>query len=67
MAHLGVKKMYADMKALFFWNGMKKDVIDYVVRFLECKLVRDEWYTSKKIVITTWNSWIKMGGDFNGF
>ena len=34
--HPGVKKMYADMKKLFFWHGMKSDVVDFVLKFLEC-------------------------------
>ena len=28
--HPAVKKMYADMKKLFFWAGMKRDVVDFV-------------------------------------
>ena len=36
MAHPGVKKMYADLKPLFYWSGMKKDVVSFVARCLEC-------------------------------
>ena len=36
MAHLGVTKMRADLKPLFFWKGMKVDIINYVARCLEC-------------------------------
>ena len=32
MAHPGVKKMYADLKPLFYWSGMKKDVVSFVAR-----------------------------------
>ena len=39
-AHPGVKKMYADMKKLFFWAGMKSDVVDFVSKFLECQQVK---------------------------
>ena len=35
-AHPGVKKMYAEMKKLFFWVGMKYDVAHFVARCLEC-------------------------------
>ena len=31
-AHLGVKKMYADMRNLFFWVGMKRDVVDFIAK-----------------------------------
>jgi hypothetical protein len=39
-AHLGVKKMYAEMKKLFFWVGMKRDVVHFVARYLECQQVK---------------------------
>lgn len=39
-AHLGVKKMYADMKNLFFWVGMKRDVVHFVAKCLECQQVK---------------------------
>jgi hypothetical protein len=39
-AHLGVKKMYADMRKLFFWVGMKRDVVHFITKFLECQQVK---------------------------
>jgi hypothetical protein len=36
MAHLGVTKMRADLKSLFFWKGMKAYIVNYVERCLEC-------------------------------
>ena len=42
MAHPGVKKMYADLKPLFYWSGMKKDVVRFVASCLECQLVKAE-------------------------
>ena len=36
MAHSGVTKMRADLKPLFFWKGMKADVVNYVAKCLEC-------------------------------
>jgi hypothetical protein len=39
-AHLSVKKMYADMKKLFFWVGMKRDVVHFITKFLECQQVK---------------------------
>jgi hypothetical protein len=32
--HLGVKKMYAYMKTLLLWEGMKRDVVHFVTNFL---------------------------------
>jgi hypothetical protein len=37
MAHLGFTKMRADLKPLFFWKGMKEDIVNYMARCLECQ------------------------------
>jgi hypothetical protein len=42
MAHLGVMKMRADLKPLFFWKGMKENIVNYVARCLECQQVKVE-------------------------
>jgi hypothetical protein len=34
MAHMGVTKMKVDLKPLFFWKGMKADIVSYVARCL---------------------------------
>jgi hypothetical protein len=39
-AHLGVKKMYAEMKKLFFWVGMKRNVVRFISICLECQQVK---------------------------
>ena len=39
-AHPGVKKMYADMKNLFFWEGLKHDIVHFVTKCLECQWVK---------------------------
>ena len=38
-AHPGVKKMYVDTKKLLFWTGMKCDIVQFVVKCLECQEV----------------------------
>ena len=42
MAHPGVMKMKAYLEPLFFWKGMKVDIVNYVVRCLECQQVKVE-------------------------
>jgi hypothetical protein len=42
MAHPGVTKMREDLKPLFFWKGMKGDMVNYVARCLECQQVKAE-------------------------
>ena len=41
-AHPRVKKMYADMKKLFLWPNMKSDVVDFVLKCLECQQVKED-------------------------
>jgi transposase InsO family protein len=40
--HLGAKKMYVDMRKIFFWVSMKRDVVHFVTKFLECQQVKAE-------------------------
>jgi hypothetical protein len=42
MAHPGVSNMRANHKPLFFWKGMKADIVIYGARCLECQQVKDE-------------------------
>jgi hypothetical protein len=42
MAHSGVTKIREDLKPLFFYKGMKADIVNYVARCLECQQVKDE-------------------------
>ena len=37
--HPGGDKMYREMKRVFFWAGMKKDVSEFVSRCLVCQQV----------------------------
>ena len=40
--HPGITKMYHDLKRNFWWNGMKKDVAEFVSRCLTCQQVKAE-------------------------
>jgi hypothetical protein len=42
VAHPGVTKMRAELKPLFFWKGMKADIVNFVAICLECQQVKDE-------------------------
>jgi hypothetical protein len=42
MAHPGVTKMKEELKYLFFWKGMKKYIVNYLARCLECQQVKVE-------------------------
>ncbi|XP_057740131.1 uncharacterized protein LOC130957281 [Arachis stenosperma] len=40
--HPGNTKMYHDLKAMFWWLGMKNDVAEHVSKFLTCQNVKIE-------------------------
>ena len=40
--HPGVTKMYHGIKGLYWWDGLKKDVADYVSKCLTCQQVKAE-------------------------
>jgi hypothetical protein len=42
MAHPRVTKMRENLKPLFFWKGMKANIVNYVARCIECQQVKDE-------------------------
>jgi hypothetical protein len=42
MAHPGVTKIREYLKPLFFWKGIKEEIVNYVARCLECQQVKDE-------------------------
>jgi hypothetical protein len=42
MAHPGVTKMRADLKPLFFWKGMKANIVNHVAICLQCQQVKVE-------------------------
>ena len=35
--HPGATKMYQDLRSLYWWSGMKRDVVEYVSRCLTCQ------------------------------
>jgi hypothetical protein len=38
--HPGMMKMYQDLKRTYWWMGMKRDVVDYVNRCLQCQQLK---------------------------
>ena len=41
--HPGVMKMLSDIKPLYFWKGMKREIIKFVASCLECQRVKEEY------------------------
>ena len=66
--HPGGNKMYQDLKRYYWWQGMKKDVIEYC---LTCQQVKDEHQVPSGLLnplpITQWK-WNNITMDFvSGF
>ena len=40
--HPGATKMYHSIRDFYWWNGLKKDVADYVAKCLTCHQVKAE-------------------------
>ncbi|GJW47288.1 putative reverse transcriptase domain-containing protein [Tanacetum coccineum] len=40
--HLGADKMYYDLRDLYWWPGMKRDIAEYVSRYLTCSKIKAE-------------------------
>jgi hypothetical protein len=40
--HPGYQKTIVVVRGQYFWPRMKKEVVDYIVRCLECQKVKDE-------------------------
>ncbi|WRX28298.1 Integrase zinc-binding domain - like 10 [Theobroma cacao] len=42
VVHLGATKMYQDLKKVYWWEGLKKDVAEFISKFLVCQQVKVE-------------------------
>ena len=40
--HPGGNKMYQDMKRVYYWEGMKRDIGKFISKCMNCQLVKDE-------------------------
>lgn len=40
--HPGSTKMYHDLKEVYWWNGMKKDIAEFVAKCANCQHVKVE-------------------------
>ena len=40
--HQGYTKMYCDLREVYWWNGMKRYIADFVTKFPNCQVVKVE-------------------------
>ena len=56
--HLGATKMYRDLREVYWWNGMKRDIADFVSKCPNCQQVKVEHQKpgsmTQEIDIPTW-------------
>lgn len=67
--HPGITKMYHDIKELYWWEGMKMDIAEYVMKCLTCQQVKAEHQKPagklQSLDIPEWK-WDKITMDFVG-
>ncbi|KAD2394503.1 hypothetical protein E3N88_41480 [Mikania micrantha] len=65
--HPGADKMYQDLRAFYWWPGMKKDIDEYVGRCLTCAKVKAEHQKPSGLLeqpeIPLWK-WEQIAMDF---
>jgi len=65
--HLAGTKMYGDLRQYFWWNNMKKEVAEYVDKYLTCQKVKAEYQRPVDelwpLGIPTWK-WDSISMDF---
>jgi hypothetical protein len=42
VGHTGYQKTIVAVKSQYYWPGMKKEVVDFIVKCLECQKIKDE-------------------------
>ena len=48
--HPGSTKMYQDLKVLYWWSGMKRDVSEFVTKCLVCQKVKAEHQVPSRLL-----------------
>ncbi|CAN4106139.1 unnamed protein product [Withania somnifera] len=65
--HPGTTKMYCDTRRLYWWNGMKRDIAEYVSKCLNCRRVKYEHHKPgglmQRLPIPSWK-WERITIDF---
>ena len=65
--HPGSTKMYHDLKDSYWWNGMKRDIADFVSKCLTCQQVKLEHQRPSRLLqqlpIPEWK-WDMISMDF---
>jgi hypothetical protein len=52
VGHPGYQKTVAAVKSHYFWPGMKKEIVEYIARCMECQKVKAEHRTPNRVATT---------------
>jgi hypothetical protein len=67
MIHLGSTKMYKDLKKTFWWNNMRRDIVEYVSKYIICQQIKAEHQRPagllQPLLIPEWK-WEDINMDF---
>jgi hypothetical protein len=61
VGHPSYQKTIATVRSQYFWPGMKKDVVDYIARCMECQRVKVEHRHPTGLLQPLSNSRVEMG------
>lgn len=65
--HLGAPKMYQDLKRMFYWPRMKKEVSKFVYAYLTCQKLKIEHHKSlglmQPLSVVEWK-WARLSMNF---
>ena len=65
--HCGGNKMYQDMKRVYYWEGMKRDIGKFISKCMNCQLVKAEQKKPSGLLqpldVPTWK-WEQVSMDF---
>jgi hypothetical protein len=39
--HPGYQKTISTVKSQYYWPGMKREIVEYIAKFLECQMFKD--------------------------
>ncbi|KAA3484771.1 reverse transcriptase [Gossypium australe] len=48
--YLGSTKMYNDLKKLYWWSGMKRDISEFIIKCLICQQVKAEHQVPSRLL-----------------
>ncbi|GFY91100.1 hypothetical protein Acr_07g0012960 [Actinidia rufa] len=65
--HPGGTKMYRDLKEIFWWPGMKREIAEFVSRCLSCQQVKAEHQKPAGLLQSLPIPGMKMGAHHDGF